>query len=132
MNWQDAERAAWTLGLGGFLAILFGALVAPNPTAFWPYAAVSLLVGLPIARWYVNQKTASHDGAGRLTLFFLALFGVSLVGFWTVERVVAPETALDLAGRVVTVLVALRVARRASGDGYDRLRAALGTPSASR
>jgi len=121
VNWLTVERAAWTLGLGGFLAVLVGSLLSPEPTAFWPYAVGSLAIGVPVAHWYVGRQLGAFptESAGRLTSFFLVLFGVSYVGFWAVERAVAPDTALDLAGRVVTVLVALSVADRTASRGGD-------------
>ncbi|WP_135827810.1 hypothetical protein [Halorussus halobius] len=120
MNWLAVERAAWTLGVGGFLAVLVGSLVAPDPTAFWPYAVGSLVVGLPVAHWYLDHQLdeLAADRAGRLTLFFLVLFGSVYVGFRAVELVAVPDSVLDLAGRVVVLLVALSVARRTAGrDG---------------
>lgn len=114
MNWLAVERAAWTLGLGGFLAVLVGSLLSPDSTAFRPYAVGSLAVGLPVAHWYLDHQLdeLSTERAGRLTLFFLVLFGVVYVGFRAVELVAGPDTVLDFVGRVVTLMAALSVARR--------------------
>ena len=120
MNLRAVERAAWTLGIGGFLAVVVGSLLAPDSTAFWPYAAGSLAVGLPVAHWYLDHQLdeLATERAGRLTLFFLVLFGCVYVGFRAVELVAPPDSALDFGGRVVMLMVALSVARRTAGrDG---------------
>lgn len=121
MNLRAVERAAWTLGIGGFLAVVVGSLLAPDSTAFWPYAVGSLAVGLPVAHWYLGHELdeLAADRAGRLTLFFLVLFGAVYVGFRAVELVATPDTVLDFAGRVVVLMAALSVARRTASRGGE-------------
>lgn len=127
MNVRTVERVAWTLGVGCFLAVLLGGLLSPNPAAFVPYAAGSLAVALPVAHWYVGKQLATFpdEGAGRLSLLFLALFAVSFLGFEAVEVATAPETTAATLGRTVAVVAGLVVAGRAASGGYDRIRAAL-------
>lgn len=128
MTVRTVERAAWTLGIGGFLTYLVGALLAPNPTRILPYVVGASVVGFPVAHWYVGRQLGdfSSEGAGRLTLFFLTMFVVSYLGFETVEFAAAPDTTTDTVGRAAAVLVGLSVGRRVANRGYDRVGAALG------
>ncbi|USZ69307.1 hypothetical protein NGM10_06105 [Halorussus salilacus] len=127
MNWLAIERGAWTLSVGGFLAVLLGALVSPRPDGVGPYAVGSLAVGLPVAHWFVGRQLGDFPAAdaGRLTTFFLALFAVSYVGFLAVEFAVASGGTVVLLARAGAVVVALSVSRRAATAGYDRFRVAL-------
>ncbi|UPV98817.1 hypothetical protein M0R88_09760 [Halorussus gelatinilyticus] len=128
MNPRSVERAVWTLGIGGFLAYLLGALLAPNPTRILPYVAGASVVGVPIANWYVTRELDRFpsEGAGRLTMFFLTTFVVAYLGMEAVEFVVAPDSTAETVGQAAATLVGLHVGRRtAYRGGYDRIRAAL-------
>lgn len=135
MTLRTVERAAWTLGIGGFLAYLLGALLAPDPTRILPYAVGASVVGFPIAQWFVDRRLDDFpgEGAGRLTAFFLAVFAVTVLGMAAVDLVAAPDSTVGTAGRVAAAMVGLDAGRRvADGDGYDRIRAALDPDSSSR
>ncbi|UPV72775.1 hypothetical protein M0R89_09455 [Halorussus limi] len=45
MRLRTVERAAWTLGIGGFLSYLLGALLAPNPTRILPAVVGASVLG---------------------------------------------------------------------------------------
>ncbi|MFC4448948.1 hypothetical protein [Halorussus aquaticus] len=131
MRLRTVERAAWTLGIGGFLSYLLGALLAPNPTRILPYVVGASFVGFPIADWYVRGQLGDFpsESAGRLTLFFLSIFVVSYLGFEAVEFVAAPDSAVETVGEAAALVVALSVGHRAANRGYDRVRAAFRSDS---
>ncbi|WP_128477408.1 hypothetical protein [Halorussus pelagicus] len=132
MTLQTVERWVWTVAVGGFLAYLLGALLAPNPTRIHPYVVGASVAGLPIAHWYVGGEVAGFpsDGAGRLTLFFLTMFVVAYLGMEAVGVVAGPDSAAGTVGRAGSVLVGIRLGRRAADRaGYDRIRATLGGES---
>lgn len=128
MNLRTVERAVWTLGIGGFLSYLLGALLAPDPSRVLPFAAGASVVGFPVAHWYVGRQLGDFpsEGAGRLTLFFAAMFVVSYLGMEAVEVVTAPDSTAETVGQAAAVLVGIHLGRRtAYRGGYDRIRAAL-------
>lgn len=128
MDLRTVERAAWTLGVGGFLAVLLGTLLAPNPTRPLPYVVVASAVGLPIAYWYVRRGLdgVPSEGAGRLTLFFATMVLVAYLGMEAVGLVAAPDSTAETVGQAVAALVGISAGRRTAHRGYDRIRAALG------
>jgi hypothetical protein len=128
VNLRTVERAVWTLGIGGFLSYLLGALLAPDPTRVLLFAAGASVVGFPVAYWYVDRQLGDFpsEGAGRLTLFFAAMLVVSYLGMEAVEVVTAPDSTAETVGQAAAVLVAIHLGRRtAYRGGYDRIRAAL-------
>lgn len=132
MTLRTVERAAWTLAIGGFLAYVAGALLAPNPNRILPYVAVGAVVGFPIAHWYVGKQLGEFpsESAGRLTLFFATTFVVAYLGMEAVAVVTAPDSTVETVGEAAATLVGLFVGHRAaSRGGYDRVRSALGGDS---
>lgn len=129
MNSRSVERWVWTLGIGGFLSYLGGALLAPNPTRILPYVVGASVVGFPIANWYVTRELGQFptEEAGRLTVFFLGTFVVAYLGMEAVEVVAAPDSTAETVGQAAATLAGLYLGRRAATrGGYDRIRAALG------
>jgi len=134
VNPRTVERWVWTLGIGGFLSYLVGALLAPNPTRILPYVVGASVVGFPIANWYVTRELGQFptEEAGRLSLFFLTMFVVAYLGMEAVEVVAAPESTAEIIGQAAAALTGIYLGRRAAArGGYDRIRAALGGDSSA-
>ncbi|WP_135852133.1 hypothetical protein [Halorussus salinus] len=133
MNPRSVERWVWTLGIGGFLSYLGGALLAPNPTRILPYVVGASVVGVPIANWYVTRELGQFptEEAGRLTLFFLTMFVVAYLGMEAVEVVAAPDSTVETVGQAAAALAGIYLGRRAADRGRDRIRAALGGDSSA-
>ncbi|MFC4550624.1 MULTISPECIES: hypothetical protein [Halorussus] len=124
-NWRAVERVGWTLALGGFLAVMLGSVLAPNPTRFWPAAAASLVVALPVAYWFVARHQRADDGpvAGRFTLFVMVAVAAATATISLVESATAPGTTAAAAGRTAAVVAALLVGNWVGyGGGYEAIR----------
>lgn len=127
MNWRRVELVVWTLALGGFLAFLVGALLAPNPNGFLPYAVASLVVTLPVVYWLLdNSWDDEQTNPGQPTLFFVVIMVVGTAAFQLSDLLVSPETTVGTVVRAAAFGLAYLVARRVVyGGGYDRLRSVL-------
>ena len=127
MNWRRVERGAWTLLLGGFLAVLLGGLLAPNPNGVVPYAVASLVVALPVVYWTLGYSWDSETTRpGQPTLFFVAVTVVGTVAFQAADLLIPADGTLGALARAVAFGLAYLVARQvAYHGGYERLRDAL-------
>lgn len=128
MNWRRVERGAWTLALGGFLAVLLGGLLAPNPNGVVPYAVASLVVALPVVYWTLGYSWGGEETRpGQPTLFFAVVLLVGTAAFRAADLLVPADGTLGVIARAVAFGLAYLVARRvAYHGGYERLRDALG------